>query len=90
MINVEAQKNKFVDSFCKATGIDREFAEKVFSYISFHNSVDGLVNYFYDFCNQHLSINLGEDGNFTYRLAGDKGTLTLEEVYKLYKEVTAS
>jgi hypothetical protein len=84
MINIEAQKNKFVDSFCKATGIEREFAEKVFSYISFHNSLDGLADYFN---NQYIFVHLEEDESFTYYFVGDNSELAFEEVYKLYKEI---
>jgi len=90
MINIEAQRAKFVDSFCKATCInDREFAEKVFSYISFHNSVDGLAESIYWY-NQYIFVHLEEDESFTYFFVGDGGELAFKEVYKLYKEVTAS
>jgi hypothetical protein len=84
MINVEAQKNKFVDSFCNATGIDRGFAENVFSYINFHNSMDGLADYFN---NQYVFLNLEEDESFTYHFVGDNKELSFDKVYKLYKEI---
>lgn len=87
MINLEAQRNQFVDSFCKATGLERYFGESVFDYVKFHNSTDGLDSYF-SWSNIISYVN--EDGKYLDALVAEKGKLTFVEILKLYKEVTAS
>lgn len=91
MINLETQCAKFVDSFCKATGLERYFGGSVFDYIKFHNGVDGLDKHFsWSNIVSYVNENDNDYGEYLIALGGDKGKLTLGELLKLYKEVTTS
>lgn len=85
MINLEAQRAKFISSFRKATGINQEFAEAVFSYIDFHNGLNDIADYFSD--NDSFDYMIDDEGEVCKVFSGGKGVLTLEETYKLYKEI---
>jgi len=85
MINIEAQRAKFISSFCKATGINSFFAEEVFSYIDFHNELNDIAGYFSD--NDSLDFMVDDEGELHKVFSGENGVLTLEETYKLYKEI---
>lgn len=91
MTNLEAQCNQFVDSFCKATGLERYFGGSVFDYVKFHNGTDGLDKYFsWSNVLSYVNENDNDYGEYLIALGAEKGKLTLQEIYKLYQEVTAS